>query len=199
MRAWHPTEMQPMKPKIATENNLPKISKGQNLIENLTRFYLDGLPFCCSGLCPGSIHAIPLIHQILAFWHHDGGKAAATVLDVNAMWEFNTHLRRTAKKGPRGCGEHDIWFDTKMKQTIQTIKLCPPVFISEVLSALPTHCAAVTAATATGTVFHISCVLILNKFARRKRSYKSSVIHIANFCLLDKLGCQNECLHKPNG
>ena len=47
--------------------------------------------------------------------------------------------------------------------------------------------------------FHISCVLILNKFARRKRSYKSSVIHIANFCLLDKLGCQNKCLHKPNG
>lgn len=81
-----PIEMQPMKPKIATENNLPKISKGQNLIETLTRFYLDCLPFCCSGLCPGSIHAIPLIHQILAFWHHDGGKAAATVLDVDAIY-----------------------------------------------------------------------------------------------------------------
>lgn len=32
-----PIEMQPMKPTIATENNLPKISKGQNLIETLTR------------------------------------------------------------------------------------------------------------------------------------------------------------------
>lgn len=87
--------MQPIKPKIATENNLPKISKGPNLIETLTRFYmiLSRLP--------------PFLLQWPVPRQHSRDPIDPSNLGVLASWWRKSrchrpgcgcHLRRTAKE-----------------------------------------------------------------------------------------------------